>query len=224
MPMSDIFRTYKLSSGDDIIGKVIGKNTKYIVINRPFSIRTVTAPGPREFVMFKAWDILTDEIEFELPLHHIISESSPKPEVVQMYLSELDKQDVINDLKDEIMNDPRKLDEFIKSQIEQDLNEPMSDSEVLPYEENMLDEEDVEETANEDNVMMNFIVPPALFMSFLLNGIVSFDPETKEHEFDIESFYRDAKRKWKNNPNKDTEKDSPDDEINKQFRDWNPEP
>jgi len=215
--MADIFRTYKLSSGDDIIGKVVGKDSKYIVVHRPFSIKTVTGPGPREFVMFKPWDILTNEIEFKLPLMHIISASSPKPEVVQMYLAELDKQDVITDLKNEIMDDPQRLEEYIKSQLEQDLNEPIFEEE----------EEEIEMSGNEeteDNVMMNFIVPPSLFMSFLLNGLVSFDPETKEHEFDIESFYRDARRRWKINPNTDQEEDSPDDEINKQFRDWNPEP
>jgi len=220
--MADIFRTYKLSSGDDIIGKVVGKNTKFITINRPFSIKTVTAPpnlisGPREFVMFKSWDILTNEIEFKLPLRHIISESSPKPEVVQMYLSELDKQDVINDLRDEIMDDPKKLEEYIRSQLFED-NEYDEEVEV---EVEATEENDINV---EDNVMMNFVVPPALFMSFLLNGIVSFDPESKEHEFDIETFYRDAKNKWKNNNRGDEEKDSPDDEINKQFRNWNPEP
>lgn len=220
--MADVFRTYKLSSGDDIIGKVVGKTAKHITINRPFSIKTVTGPGPREFVMFKPWDILTNEIEFELPLRHIISESSPKPEVVHMYVVELDKQDVINDLKDEIMDDPQKLEEYIRAQITEDLDE-LNDNSL--YDENDTTEEiNDKEEVMEDNIMMNFVVPPSLFMSFLLNGLVSFDPESKEYEFDIESFYRDAKSKWKSPPHTDKEKDSQDDEINKQFRDWNPEP
>ena len=79
--------------------------------------------------------------------------------------------------------------------------------------------EEEEPQQDEDNVQMNFQIPPGLFLGFLMNGIVSLDPQNEGAEFDIDEFM-----KMKNEGNSKRNSRRKNKEIEDYFRDWTPEP
>ena len=212
--MGDVYRNYKLSSGDEVIGKVVGKNTRTITLHRPMMVKTVTIQDPmtgqqRNIMMMRPWANLTNELDQRIPVKHVVLESSPTPDIVGFYLNKLEKEDVINDLVQEMLGNPEQLEEYLRTIVEGDLDEvDMHNQDV----------EDEQEEDNE-NVHMQFRIPPGLFMGFLMNGIVSLDPENEGAEFDIDEFMKmkDGIPKRKPRPKKN-------EDIEDYFRDWNPEP
>ena len=211
--MGDVYRNYKLSSGEEVIGKVVGKNTRTITLHRPMMIKTVTLQDPmsgaqRNIMLMRPWANLTNDLDQRIPVRHIVLESKPTPDIVGLYLDKLEKEDVINDLVQEMLGDPEQLQEYLKNMIEGELDTQLPQPEPQEPEE-----------VDEENVHMNFRIPPGLFMGFLMNGIVSLDPENEGAEFDIEEFM-----KMKNLPPKRNPRPRKNEDIEDYFRDWNPEP
>ena len=210
--MGDVYRNYKLSSGDEVIGKVVGKNTRTITLHRPMMVKIVTIQDPmtgaqKNVMLMRPWANLTNELDQKIPVRHIVFEQNPTPDVVGLYLDKLEKEDVINDLVQEMLGDPEQLQEYLKNMIEGELDAELPEREEEP------------EEADEDNVHMQFRIPPGLFMGFLMNGIVSLDPENEGAEFDIDEFM-----KMKNQPPKRNPRPRKNEDIEDYFRDWNPEP
>ena len=209
--MGDVYRNYKLSSGDEVIGKLVGRNTRTVILNRPMMVKTITLQDPmsgeqKDIMIMRPWASMTNELDQKIPLRHIIVEASPTPDVVGLYLHKLEKEDVVQDLVQEMLGDPEQLEEYLRNIIESDLDMPLSEEEEEPQQ-------------DEDNVQMNFQIPPGLFLGFLMNGIVSLDPQNEGAEFDIDEFMKlknegDSKRK----PRRKNK------EIEDYFRDWTPEP
>ena len=215
--MGDKYRNYKLSSGDEVIGKVVGVNTKYVTINRPMAVKTVTLQDPmtgeqRHITLMRPWANLTESHDHKIPLRHIVLETSPTPEIVGVYLTKLEKEDVVDDLVQEMMGDPEQLEEYLRNIIESDLDStPLPEEQ--PEQETAYSQEDAE------RVQMNFHIPPGLFLAFLMNGIISFN-EDAEGEFDIDEFMKMKNEGFKNRkPRSDKKND-----IEDYFKDWNPEP
>jgi len=209
--MGDVYRNYKLSSGDEVIGKVVGKNTRTITLHRAMMVKTITMQDPmtgmqKEITLMRPWANLSNELDTKIPVRHILLETSPTQDIVGLYLHKLEKEDVIQDLVQEMLGDPEQLEEYLRNIIESDL-----DAGIIP-------EEEIEPEQDEENVQMNFRIPPGLFLGFLMNGIVSLDPENEGAEFDIEEFL-----KMKNEGNSKRKPRRPTD-IEDYFRDWNPEP
>ena len=208
--MGDVYRNYKLSSGDEVIGKLVGRNTRTVVLNRPMMVKTITLQDPmsgeqKDIMIMRPWASMTNELDQKIPVRHIIVETSPTPDVVGLYLGKLEKEDIVQDLVQEMLGDPEQLEEYLRNIIESDLDMPLSEEE--------------EPQQDEDNVQMNFQIPPGLFLGFLMNGIVSLDPQNEGAEFDIDEFMKlknegDSKRK----PRRKNK------EIEDYFRDWTPEP
>ena len=171
--MGDVYRNYKLSSGDEVIGKLVGRNTRTVVLNRPMMVKTITLQDPmsgeqKDIMIMRPWASMTNELDQKIPVRHIIVETSPTPDVVG-------------------------------------LDMPLSEEE--------------EPQQDEDNVQMNFQIPPGLFLGFLMNGIVSLDPQNEGAEFDIDEFM-----KMKNEGNSKRKPRRKNKEIEDYFRDWTPEP
>ncbi len=214
--MGDVYRNYKLSSGDEVIGKVVGKNTRTITLHRPMMVKTVTIQDPmtghqKNIMMMRPWANLTNELDQRIPVKHVVLETSPTPDIVSHYLGKLEKEDVVNDLVQEMLGNPEQLEEYLRTIVEGDLDE-VADM----HNEDMEDESEEEEN---ENVHMQFRIPPGLFLGFLMNGIVSLDPENEGAEFDIDEFMKmkDGHPNRKPRPRKN-------EDIEDYFRDWNPEP
>ena len=211
--MNNIYKTYKLSSGDEIIGKLVGNTLNTIEVHRPMLIKLITFQNPmngetKEMSILRPWNDMSNEITCKIKREHIVLESEPTPDIVQIYHSQIEKEDVINDLYQDLQADPERLESYIKDIIEND---------ITPIPEN--DEED--EDIIPDQVQMNFRIPNAMFLAFLMNGIVSLDPEREDEDeitgldFNIQEFLNMKKGfppKGKN------------DNIDDYFKDWNPEP
>ena len=217
--MGDKYGIYKLSSGDEVIGKITGVNTRNITLNRPMAVKTVTMQDPmtgeqRHITMMRPWVNLSEKLDHKIPVKHIILETSPTPEVVGAYLHKLEREDVVQDLVQEMMNDPEQLEDYLKSIIESDLEAPIEE-EMPPTQ---MENPQEEMGDDYDKVQMNFQIPPGLFLGFLLNGIVSLNPEEEGVEFDIDEFMK-LKNRGRKSPREDNTKD-----IDDYFRDWNPEP
>ena len=210
--MGDVYRNYKLSSGDEVIGKVVGKNTRTITLHRPMMVKTITLQDPstghqKEITMMRPWANLTNELDTKIPVRHILLETSPTQDIVGLYLHKLEKEDVVQDLVQEMLGNPEQLEEYLRTIVESDL-----DTNNIPEEE--VEPEDMED----ENVHMNFRIPPGLFLGFLMNGIVSLAPENQGAEFDIEEF---MKMKNEGSPKRKPRRPT---DIDDYFRDWNPEP
>ena len=208
--MGDVYRNYKLSSGDEVIGKLVGRNTRTVVLNRPMMVKTITLQDPmsgeqKDIMIMRPWASMTNELDQKIPVRHIIVETSPTPDVVGLYLGKLEKEDIVQDLVQEMLGDPEQLEEYLRNIIESDLDMPLSEEE--------------EPQQDEDNVQMNFQIPPGLFLGFLMNGIVSLDPQNEGAEFDIDEFM-----KMKNEGNSKRNSRRKNKEIEDYFRDWTPEP
>jgi|TARA_R110002096_G_scaffold429969_1_gene643386 hypothetical protein len=208
--MGDVYRNYKLSSGDEVIGKLVGRNTRTVVLNRPMMVKTITLQDPmsgeqKDIMIMRPWASMTNELDQKIPVRHIIVETSPTPDVVGLYLGKLEKEDIVQDLVQEMLGDPEQLEEYLRNIIESDLDMPLSEEE--------------EPQQDEDNVQMNFQIPPGLFLGFLMNGIVSLDPQNEGAEFDIDEFM-----KMKNEGNSKRKPRRKNKEIEDYFRDWTPEP
>ena len=132
--------------------------------------------------------------------------------MVKAYLIKLDREDVVQDLVQEMMNNPEQLEEYLQEMVESDLQE--TQEEDTEEQQTPLPPEELES----DKVQMNFQMPPGLFLGFLMNGIISFN-EDAEGEFDVEEFLNMKNGKRSRKPNKKDDKD-----IEDYFRDWNPEP
>ena len=94
--MGDVYRNYKLSSGDEVIGKVVGKNTRTITLHRPMMIKVVTIQDPmtgvqRNVMMMRPWANLTNELDQRIPVRHVVLETNPTPDIVGLYLDKLEK-------------------------------------------------------------------------------------------------------------------------------------
>jgi len=216
--MADKYRNYKLSSGDEIIGKVISINARFVTVHRPMAVKTITIQNPntgnsKDITLMRPWANLSNSLDHKIPTRHIILESSPTPEAVGAYLSKLERDDVVHDLVQEMMNDPEQLEEYLTNIIESEFDNNFSSEDSSDEE-----EENINLTPEDlaERVQMNFAIPPGLFLGFLMNGIISFDPENEGAEFDIEEFM-----KMKNKLPKKNQKDK---DIEDYFRDWNPEP
>ena len=123
--MGDVYRNYKLSSGDEVIGKVVGKNTRNVTLHRPMMVKIVTLQDPmtgeqKNIMMMRPWVSMTNELNHKIPLRHIVLESAPTPDVVTIYLNKLEKEDVIHDLVQEMLEDPEQLEEYLRTIIELD--------------------------------------------------------------------------------------------------------
>lgn len=209
--MGDVYRNYKLSSGDEVIGKLVGRNTRTVVLNRPMMVKNITLQDPmsgeqKDIMIMRPWASMTNELDQKIPIRHIIVETSPTPDVVGLYLGKLEKEDIVQDLVQEMLGDPEQLQEYLRNIIESDLDMPLSEEEEEPQQ-------------DEDNVQMNFQIPPGLFLGFLMNGIVSLDPQNEGFEFDIDEF---MKMKNKGNSKRNSRRKNK--EIEDYFRDWTPEP
>ena len=224
--MAETYRNYKLASGDEIITQVIASNDTYVTLYRPMITRIIVLDNPvlsgtNEFMTLRPWGRMTNEMQFDVMRSQIISDSAPKPEIVAIYLEELEKEDVASDITNEMIQDgeiTNDMETYMKNKIMTDLESTLESS--TPNMDQSTPEE--EEPIPLESVMMNFVVPPALFMAFLMSGIVSFNDNDDDdsYEFDIESFIEQAKNKMikKNWENDDIS------EIDNHFRDWNPEP
>ena len=58
--MGDVYRNYKLSSGDEVIGKLVGRNTRTVVLNRPMMVKTITLQDPmsgeqKDIMIMRPW-------------------------------------------------------------------------------------------------------------------------------------------------------------------------
>jgi|SaaInlV_165m_DNA_2_1040747.scaffolds.fasta_scaffold21931_2 hypothetical protein len=220
--MTDIYKNYKLSSGDEIIGKLVGNNLDSITVNRPlcikiFPIQDPTTGAMRDMMILRPWNTVSTELKYEIKREHIVLESNPMPEVIQIYLEQLEKEDIVSDLYADLMSDPERLEDYLKTVIEEDL-EPNIQEETMEQ----------EQPEEGENVHMNFLIPNAMFLAFLMNGIVSLDPEQEDEgndipqlDFNIQEFLnlKNSKgfksKKYSKNRNVD---------IEKQFKNWNPEP
>tara|TARA_Y100000593_G_C4306996_1_gene336266 strand:+ start:2237 stop:2881 length:645 start_codon:yes stop_codon:yes gene_type:complete len=214
--MGDKYRNYKLSSGDEVIGKVVGVNTRYVTINRPMAVKTVTLEDPytgeqKNVTLMRPWVTISETLDHKIPLKHIILESSPTPDIIGAYLNKLEREDVIDDLVKEMMGDPEQLEEYLKNIIESEF-----DSSPLPE---LEDKEPRQEQEMDERVQMNFQIPPGLFLAFLMNGIISFN-EDAEGEFDIDEFMKMKNEGFKRNSRRPKKNN----DIEDYFRDWNPEP
>ena len=159
----------------------------------------------KEITLMRPWANLTNELDTKIPVRHILLETSPTQDVVGLYLHKLEKEDVVQDLVQEMLGDPEQLEEYLRNIVESDLDA------AIP-------EEEIEPEQDEENVQMNFNIPPGLFLGFLMNGIVSLDPENQGAEFDIEEF---LKMKNEGSPKRKPRRPT---DIEDYFRDWNPEP
>lgn len=229
--MAETYRNYKLASGDEIITQVISSNDTYVTLYRPMVTKIVVLDTPimggtKEFMLLQPWARMTNEIQFDVMRSQIISDSAPKPEIVAIYLDELEKEDVASDITNEMIQNgeiTNDMETYMKNKIMTDLEsalEPPTPNIEQPSPAGQPSPE--EEPTPPESVMMNFVVPPALFMAFLMSGIVSFNDNDDDdsYEFDIESFMEQAKNKM---IKKDWENDDIS-EIDNHFRDWNPEP
>jgi len=224
--MAETYRNYKLASGEEIISKVISSNESYVTLHRPMLTKIITLDQPvmggtNEFMILRPWGRMTNEIQFNINRNQIITDNAPKPEIVSIYLDELEKEDVTNDIYNEMVQDgeldiTNDLETYVKNKI-------MTDLENTPEVKIPEQEEEPIPTDAQGNVMMNFVVPPALFLAFLMSGIVSFNEEDDEEgfEFDIDTFMQQAKDKMIRKQQK--KKDDPND-FETHFRNWNPEP
>ncbi len=219
MRMGDRYRNYKLSSGEEIIGKIVGNNELEVTLHRPMMIRNIAIQDPytgeaKEVMVMRPWSNLSNDLDCHIPKCHIILESSPTSDLVKFYLMKLEREDVVNDLYNEMQSDPEQLEQYIKTTIERDLgnygNDDEQEEESAPP--------PIEEIRDEEKVQMNFQIPPAMFLAFLLNGIVSIN-EDNEMDFDIEEFMNLKDKERKPRPRKKKRKN-----IEDYFEDWNPEP
>ena len=163
-------------------------------------------------MLMRPWAALTNELNQKIAVRHIINETSPTPDVVSIYLGKLEKEDVVHDLAQEMLGDPEQLQEYLRNIIEYELdNELIDNDEEVEIEQQQQDD---------DNVQMNFRIPPGLFLGFLMNGIISLDPNNEEGaEFDIDEF---MKRKNEGDSKRNPRRKNKD--IEDYFRDWTPEP
>tara|TARA_Y100000310_G_scaffold344041_1_gene454733 strand:+ start:19061 stop:19702 length:642 start_codon:yes stop_codon:yes gene_type:complete len=213
--MSNTYKTYKLSSGDEIIGKLVGNNLDVIEIHRPMIIKLITFQNPmsgemKEMSILRPWNDMSNELTCKIKREHIILESEPTPDIIEIYHRQVEKEDVINDLYKDLMNDPERMESYIKDIIENDINS-------IP--ENIENDED---QVIPDQVQMNFRIPNEMFLAFLMNGIVSLDPEREDEEeitgldFNIQEFLNMKKGL--------PPKKNDDNDIDNYFKNWNPEP
>lgn len=210
--MNNIYKNYKLSSGDEIIGKLEKNDLDTITLNRPMVIKTITLQNhfneTKEMVTLRPWNNMSNELTCKIKREHIILESIPTPEIVEAYKQQIEKEDIIDDLYSDLMNDPERLESYIKNIIESDLNvEDIDPEQDIP-----------------DQVSMNFQIPNAMFLAFLMNGIVSLDPEqenngVEEIDFNIEEFLKMKNAFPPKPPKRKYRLD-----FDEYFKDWNPEP
>ena len=214
--MSNIYKNYKLASGEEVIGKLTKNDLNTITIHRPMLIKVITMQNgfgeTKDMMILRPWNI-SNELSYQIKREHIILESTPTEDIIEIYKQQIEKEDIITDLYNNLKNDPEKMEEYVKNMIESTLTEMPS-----------IEEKDNEDISIEEDVQMNFIIPNSMFLAFLMNGIVSLDPESKENstnelDFNIHEFLN----KFPKNTRKEHKKRYKLD-FDEYFKDWNPEP
>ena len=213
--MTDIYKNYKLSSGDEIVGILAGNDLDTITINRPMVLKTITLQNQqgetKEMMMFRPWNNMSNELTCKIKREHIVLESTPIPDVIEAYNQQIEKEDIVHDLYSDLMNDPERMESYIKDMIENNINP-----------EEFQNTENDEKSNEDENVQMNFVVPHSMFLAFLMNGIISLDPDEREDDeklrgldFNIQEFLKNMSPKRK--PSKKMD-------FDEYFKNWNPEP
>ena len=87
--MKTSYRIIKLSSGEEIIGNIKGRENDKIVIDRPMIFKTQTMMNSlitqKEVVFLKNWMSYTNDIQAKVLESHITSMFTPDELVVAMY-------------------------------------------------------------------------------------------------------------------------------------------
>jgi hypothetical protein len=89
----------KLRSGDEIIAKKSGSKKGILILSRPLHMQRSTFLDPltggvkKNLCVFRDWLEFTSNLECEIPEDFIIFNGDPTPDMVQRYITELDKLD-----------------------------------------------------------------------------------------------------------------------------------
>ena len=215
--MADKYTILKLRSGEELIGKISAKSKNHVTLFRPLYYRIMPVPslmGPRNYIAFKNFDE-TNDLDIKIHQDFIMMDYSPKPELVAHYLEHLEKQDVARDIAEELANDPEALDSFLQNTIEEQLSEDTVSNEMD------------EELSDPDNVQMNFLLSPRMFMDFLAQGIVGLNEENNGMDFDADEFmssYNEMKDDAAKKKPRKKKRSSGEWDFGDQFDNWNPEP
>jgi len=222
--MSSIYKNYKLSSGEEVLGKLIKNDLDTITLHRPMLVKVITMENGfgemRDMMMLRPWNNISNELSCQIKREHIVLESIPSTDVVEMYQHQMEKEDVITDLYNDLKDDPERMEQYVRDMIDNtidgvDINEESTKNDTD-------DTDDIDE-----DVQMNFVIPSAMFLAFLMNGIVSLDPESKEKnnneeisglDFNIQEFLKKFPKREKEDKRRYRL------DFDEYFKDWNPEP
>tara|TARA_R100000152_G_C6768249_1_gene193700 strand:+ start:989 stop:1666 length:678 start_codon:yes stop_codon:yes gene_type:complete len=219
------FKSIRLRNGEEIISEIIAVSKDKVTLFRPALIRTVAVPDPsrgimREFTLFKEW-LPTEENEVSIHNDYIMTSFTPRVPVMKSYLEFLERQDVAKDIAKDLMNDPDALQDFLSTTISEQLEEE------LPT-----DKEDKHPAM--DDISMNFVMNPKMFMEFLAHGIMSLNEDEDGNQgvdLDPDAFmetYDEMKRHEEetreNPPPHRAKKKRGEWDFGNQFDDWDPTP
>lgn len=219
------YKSFRLRNGEEIVGEVVGVTGTSTKLFRPVLMKTVVMPDMstgtvKEFVLFKEW-LPSTENEFTLHKDYIMTQYTPSAKVMKSYLEYLERLDVAQDIAKELMNDPDALEDFLRTKINEELGE------------DSLEEEPTDNSIPSNDVQMNFVMNPRMFMEFLHHGILSLnDDEDGENgiEIDPDAFmetYEEMKQQEeesKEKPPRRAKKKRGEWDYGNQFDNWDPKP
>ena len=232
--MSDQYKLYKLRSGEEIIAKIVSKTSKKVILFRPMQVKIqslIDREGGmmRDIVLLRRWLDNTFEINCELPLDYVAVELKPTPDIVSRYLFELEKEDAYYDAMRDMENVGEDMDseEPIQNTSSEFLDKLMTELDSMKeMNESLEDAMDEVEDEEENHILMNFLLPPEMFLSIM--NTINDSAETGSDEFnmsDLQGFLKRLRDYRENISNDVSEKGNTinDKEIEERFSNWDPE-
>ena len=236
----------KLRSGEEIVGKIVGKNRSGIRISRPMLIKQLpfidhVRGNVKAVTVMENWIGRTDDNEVVIPNTMIGIRLIPSQDVVKGYLRYLESEDVptqpkaeesaklpvqMNDQKNEMLKDfEDELERMLKemSSAAGMTNIPMNDAS------NFFSSlsSDVDKSKEKDMVIINFMIPSKVFKAMAEEGLIEdiinsgMDGDGDEDDEDLED---DVAPKKKVKDDRGQIKESGDESFGNSFKDWSPDP